>query len=227
MLRRTLLITAVTLSSSAFATAFATPLTRYFPDHVLGVIEAKDLQESVTATGSFGEETQQFLGTLLNEALSSELGQDVGVPGALKDLTVRTMIGSIRDVAAAAYSVNGNPEFLAVVRMTPKNLIVNAFTSSFNDALKRTPSNRKFREGNYLATLDGGMAAGIGNNLFYISSNSDVLKGYFFHFHFPFCPNKQKFSLRFYFFYGVGNCYCRKNMATCSTACYNNAPSAP
>ena len=178
MLRRTLLITAVTLSSSAFATAFATPLTRYFPDHVLGVIEAKDLQESVTATGSFGEETQQFLGTLLNEALSSQMGKDLEIPGVLKDLTVRTMIGSIRDIAAAAYSVNGNPEFLAVVRMTPKNLIVNAFTKSFDDAIKTLPTKRKFREGNYLATLESGMAAGIGNNLFYISSNADVLKGY-------------------------------------------------
>ncbi len=174
MLRKTLLIAAIALTSSAFAT----PLTRYFPDHVLGVIEAKDLQEAVAQTGSFGEDTQTFLGTLLNEALSSELGKDLEIPGLLKDLTVRTMIGSIRDLAAAAYSVNGNPEFLAVVRMTPKNLIVKTFTDSFNEAIKRTAPNRKFREGNYLATVDGGMAAGIGNNLFYISSNSDVLRGY-------------------------------------------------
>ena len=174
MLRRTLLIATIALSSSAFAT----PLTRYFPDHVLGVIEAKDLQESVAATGSFGEETQAFLGTLLNDALSSQMGKDLEIPGVLKDLTVRTMIGSIRDIAAAAYSVNGNPEFLAVVRMTPKNLIVNAFTKSFDDAIKTLPTKRKFREGNYLVDLSDGMAAGIGNNLFYISSNSDVLRGY-------------------------------------------------
>jgi hypothetical protein len=174
MLRRTLLLVAMTLSSSVLAT----PLTRYFPDQALGVIEAKDLQESVAQTGSFGEDTQQFLGTLLNEALSSELGKDLEIPGLLKDLTVRTMIGSIRDLAAAAYSVNGSPEFLAVVRMTPKNLIVNVFTDSFNEAIKRTAPKNKFREGNYLATLDNGIAAGIGNNLFYISSNKDLLRGY-------------------------------------------------
>jgi hypothetical protein len=174
MLRRNLLIAAITLSSSAFAT----PLTRYFPDNALGVIEAKDLQESVAQMGSFGEDTQKFLGTLLNEALSSQTGRDLEIPGLLKDLTVRTMIGSIRDVAAAAYSVNGNPEFLAVIRMTPKNLIVNAFTNSFNDAIKNTSPKQKLREGNYLATLSDGMAAGIGNNIFYISSNSDVLRGY-------------------------------------------------
>jgi hypothetical protein len=174
MLRRNLLIAAITLSSSAFAT----PLTRYFPDNALGVIEAKDLQESVAQMGSFGEDTQKFLGTLLNEALSSQTGRDLEIPGLLKDLTVRTMIGSIRDVAAAAYTVNGNPEFLAVVRMTPKNLIVNAFTKSFNDAIKNTSPKQKLREGNYLATLSDGMAAGIGNNIFYISSNSDVLRGY-------------------------------------------------
>jgi hypothetical protein len=174
MLRKSILILTIALSSSAFAT----PLTRYFPDNALAVIEAKDLQESVAQTGSFGEDTQKFLGTLLNEALSSETGRDMGIPDLLKDLTVRTMVGSIRDVAVSAYSVNGNPEFLAVVRMTPKNLIVNAFTKSFNDAMKNISSKGKLREGNYLAVLSDGMAAGIGNNIFYISSNSDVLRGY-------------------------------------------------
>jgi hypothetical protein len=174
MLRKSILILTIALSSSAFAT----PLTRYFPDNALALIEAKDLQEFVTQMGSFGEDTQKFLGTLLNEAVSSEFGQDLEIPGLLKDLTVRTMIGSIRDVTAAAYSVNGNPEFLAVIRMTPKNLIVNAFTKSFNDAIKRTNAKDKMREGNYLAALGDGMAAGIGNNIFYISSNSDVLRGY-------------------------------------------------
>jgi hypothetical protein len=174
MLRKSILILTIVLSSSAFAT----PLTRYFPDYALGVIEAKDLQESVAQTGSFGEDTQKFLGTLLNEALSSEMGRDIGVPDLLKDLTVRTMVGSIRDVAAAAYSVNGNPEFLAVIRMTPKNVIVNAFTKSFNDAIKRTNAKDKLREGNYLAALSDNMAAGIGNNIFYISSNKDILRGY-------------------------------------------------
>ncbi len=174
MLRKSILILTIALSSSAVAT----PLTRYFPDNALAVIEAKDLQESVAQTGSFGEDTQKFLGTLLNEALSSEMGRDMGIPDLLKDLTVRTMIGSIRDVAVSAYSVGGNPEFLAVVRMTPKNLIVNAFTKSFNDAIKRTNAKDKLREGNYLAALGDGMAAGIGNNIFYISSNSDVLRGY-------------------------------------------------
>ncbi len=174
MLRKSILILTVALSSSAFAT----PLTRYFPDNALGMIEAKDLQESVAQTGSFGEDTQKFLGTLLNEALSSEMGKDLEIPVLLKDLTVRTMIGSIRDVAVSAYSVGGNPEFLAVVRMTPKNLIVNAFTKSFNDAIKRSDAKDKMREGNYLAALNGGMAAGIGNNIFYISSNKDVLRGY-------------------------------------------------
>lgn len=174
MLRKSILILTIALSSSAFAT----PLTRYFPDNALGVIEAKDLQESVTQMGSFAEDTQKFLGTLLNDALSSKMGKDLEIPGVLKDLTVRTMIASIRDVAVSAYSVNGSPEFLAVVRMTPKNLIVNTFTSSFNDAMKRTSAKDKMREGNYLATLSGGMAAGIGNNLFYLSSNKDLLRGY-------------------------------------------------
>ncbi len=174
MLRKSILILTIALSSSAFAT----PLTRYFPDNALGVIEAVNLQESVTQMGSFAEDTQKFLGTLLNDALSSQMGKDVQVPGLLKDLTVRTMVGSIRDVSAAAYSVGGNPEFLAVVRMTPKNLIVNAFTKSFNDAIKNTLPKNKLREGNYLAALSDGMAAGIGNNIFYISSNKDLLRGY-------------------------------------------------
>ncbi len=174
MLRKSILILTIALSSSAFAT----PLTRYFPDNALGVIEAKDLQESVTQMGSFAEDTQKFLGTLLNDALSSKMGKDLEIPGLLKDLTVRTMIASIRDVAVSAYSVNGSPEFLAVVRMTPKNLIVNTFTNSFNDAMKRTSAKDKFREGNYLATLSDGMAAGIGNNLFYLSSNKDLLRSY-------------------------------------------------
>jgi hypothetical protein len=174
MLRKSILILTVALSSSAFAT----PLTRYFPDNALGVIEAKDLQESVTQMGSFAEDTQQFLGTLLNEALSSQMGKDLEIPGLLKDLTVRTMITSIRDIAVSAYSVGGNPEFLAVVRMTPKNLIVNTFTNSFNDAMKRTDTKDKLREGNYLAALSDGMAAGIGNNLFYFSTNKDLLRSY-------------------------------------------------
>ncbi len=174
MLRKSILILTIALSSSAFAT----PLTRYFPDNALGVIEAKDLQEAVGQMGSFAEDTQKFLGTLLNDALSSQMGKDVQVPGLLKDLTVRTMIASIRDVAVSAYSVNGSPEFLAVVRMTPKNLIVNAFTKSFNDAIKNVNPKNKFREGNYLVDISGGMAAGIGNNLFYLSSNKDLLRGY-------------------------------------------------
>ena len=72
MLRQSIVILTVALASSAFAT----PLTRYFPDNALGVIEAKDLQESVTQMGSFAEDTQMFLGTLLNDALSSEFGRD-------------------------------------------------------------------------------------------------------------------------------------------------------
>jgi hypothetical protein len=174
MLRKSILIASVLFSSSALAV----PLTRYFPDNALAVIEALNLQESVAQTGSFGEDTQKFLGTVLNEALSSQMGKDLEIPGLLKDLTVRTMIASIRDVAVSGYSVGGNPEFLAVVRMTPKNLIVNAFTNSFNDALKRSNAKDKMREGNYLATLSDGMAAGIGNNLFYLSSNKDLLRGY-------------------------------------------------
>jgi hypothetical protein len=174
MLRKSILILTISLSSSAFAT----PLTRYFPDNALGVIEANDLQGAVAQTGSFGEDTQKFLGTVLNNVIGSRFGEDLEIPGLLKDLTVRTMIASIRDVAVSAYSVGGSPEFLAVIRMTPKNLIVNAFTKSFNDAMKRTNAKDKLREGNYLAALGDGMAAGIGNNIFYISSNSDVLRGY-------------------------------------------------
>ncbi|MFN3265552.1 MAG: hypothetical protein ACK41E_01820, partial [Deinococcales bacterium] len=59
---------------AAASSATATPLSRYFPDFPLALIEAKDLQESVRATGSFGEDTQRFLGTLLNDTLKTELG---------------------------------------------------------------------------------------------------------------------------------------------------------
>jgi hypothetical protein len=174
MFFRSFLIVTVLFASSALAT----PLTYYFPDQPIGVIEAKDLQEAVAQTGSFGEDTQKLLGILLNEGLKSELGSEINVPGPLKDLTVRTLIGSVRDVAVALYSVGNSADFLGVIRMTPKNPIVGSFTNAFNSAVKSARPNRKFREGNYLATVDSGFAAGIGNNLFYFSSNADLLRAY-------------------------------------------------
>ena len=156
----------------------ATPLTRYFPDLPLAVIEAKDLQESIKQTGSFGEDTQRFLGTLFDEAIKSELSADLELPTALRSAAVRTLVASIRDVAAAGYSVGKTTEFLIAVRFTPKNFVVNALAKSFNAATKAASSSEKIREGNYLALLDGGFAVGVGNNILYISSNKDLLRGY-------------------------------------------------
>jgi hypothetical protein len=176
MLRKTVFVAVAALSSSALAV----PLTRYFPDNALAVIEAKDLQEAVGQTGSFGEDTQKFLTAVLGEALNpkSDNQNQRGLPFVFKDLTVRAMVGSIRDVAVGAYSVNGNPEFLGAIRLTPKNLIVNAVTKSFNDFVKRAPAKTKLREGNYIADISNGMAVGVGNNIFYVSTNADVLRGY-------------------------------------------------
>ena len=166
------------LSLSAGSALAATPLTRYFPDLPLAVIEAKDLQESIKQTGAFGEETQTFLGVLFNEALESEFGSDLGLPTALKDAAVRTLVASIRDVAGAAYSVGNSVEYLLVVRFTPKNLVVNALSKAFNGSLADYPAGQRLREGNYLATVDGGFAGGLGNNILYVSSNKDLLRGY-------------------------------------------------
>ncbi len=157
--------------------ALATPLTRYFPDFPLGILEAKDLQESVKATGSFGEDTQKLLGTLLNDALKSELGQDV--PALLRDLTVKTIIASIKDVAVAAYTVNNNPQLLLSVRLSPNNIVVTALTNSINDAIRAGNAKSRIREGNFLALSDGtGITLGVGNNLLYLSTNSDLLRSY-------------------------------------------------
>jgi hypothetical protein len=160
---------------AAASSASATPLSRYFPDFPLAIFEAKDLQESVKATGSFGEDTQRFLGTLLNDTLKTELGADV--PPLLRDLTVKTMIASLKDVAVAGYTVRNEPQVLAAIRLTPGNPITKAFTDVFNEAVKDAPTKQRIREGNYIAINDG-IAAGIGNNIFYLSTNADLLRSY-------------------------------------------------
>ena len=167
-------------ASSLFAggALAATPLTRYFPDLPLAVIEAKDLQESIGQTGSFGEDTQRFLGILFDEAIKSEFGDALDLPPALKSAAVRTLVASIRDVAVAGYSVGNNPEYLVAVRFTPKNFVTTALSEGFNKYINESPATRKLREGNYLATVDGGFSVGIGNNILYISSNKDLLRGY-------------------------------------------------
>jgi hypothetical protein len=157
--------------------ALATPLTRYFPDFPLAILEAKDLQESVKATGSFGEETQKLLAVLLNDALKSELGQDV--PALLRDVTVKTIIASIKDVAVAAYTVNNNPQVLLSVRLSPGNPIVTSLTNSINEVIRTGEPKLRIREGNFLALSDGtGITLGVGNNLLYLSTNSDLLRSY-------------------------------------------------
>jgi hypothetical protein len=155
--------------------ASATPLSRYFPDFPLAVFEAKDLQESVKATGSFGEDTQRFLGTLLNDALKTELGSELSP--LVRDLTVRNMVASIRDLAVAGYTVRNEPHVLAAIRLSAGNPITKAFTEVFGDAVKESPARQRIREGNYLAINDG-IAAGIGNNIFYLSTNADLLRSY-------------------------------------------------
>ena len=177
---KTKLLAVLACASSLFvgSAVAATPLTRYFPDFPLAVIEAKDLQESIQQTGSFGEDTQVFLGKLFDEAIKSELGDEIDLPPALQRAAVRTLVASIRDVAVAGYSVGKNPELLIAVRFTPKNLVVNALAKSFNDATKASSSSEKLREGNYLALLDGRFAVGVGNNILYIASNKDLLRGY-------------------------------------------------
>lgn len=167
-------------ASSLFAggALAATPLTRYFPDLPLAVIEAKDLQESIGQTGSFGEDTQRFLGILFDEAIKSEFGDALDLPPALKSAAVRTLVASIRDVAVAGYSVGNNPEYLVAVRFTPKNFVTTALSKGFNKYINESPATRKLREGNYLAAVDGGFSIGIGNNILYISSNKDLLRGY-------------------------------------------------
>lgn len=158
------------------SSALATPLTRYFPDFPLAILEAKDLQESVKATGSFGEDTQKLLGILLNDALKSELGQDV--PPILRDLTVRTMIASIKDVAVGAYTVGNNPQVLVSVRLTPGNPVATSLTNLINQEIQSSKANQRIREGNFLALTDAGISVGAGNNLFYLSTNADLLRGY-------------------------------------------------
>ena len=156
----------------------ATPLTRYFPDFPLAVVEAKDLQESIQQTGSFGEDTQVFLGKLFDEAIKSEFSDELDFPPALRNAAVRTLVASIRDIAAAGYSVGDNVEYLVAVRFTPKNLVTNALSKAFNGAIADYPAARKLREGNYIATVDGGFSVGVGNNILYLSSNKDLLRGY-------------------------------------------------
>jgi hypothetical protein len=168
-----LTVSLLALSSSAWAT----PLTRYFPDFPLAVFEAKDLQESVKATGSFGEDTQRFLGVLLNDALKSESVDVLGVPDALRDLTIRTMIASIKDVAIGAYTVQNQPQVLVSVRLTPGNPIVTTLTKLFNDEIRNLKPAKRIREGNFLAVNDG-IALGIGSNLLYLSTNADLLRSY-------------------------------------------------
>jgi hypothetical protein len=157
------------------SSASAAPLSRYFPDFPLALLEAKDLQEAVKATGSFGEDTQRFLGTLLNDTLKTELGQDL--PPLLRDLTVRTMVASIKDVTVAGYTVRNEPHLLAAIRLTPGNPISKTLTDLFTDVIKDTPAKQRIREGNYLAANDG-VAAGVGNNIFYLSTNADLLRSY-------------------------------------------------
>jgi hypothetical protein len=171
--KKHLYLTASLLALSS--SAWATPLTRYFPDFPLAVFEAKDLQESVKATGSFGEDTQKFLGVLLNDALKSELGEEI--PGALRDITVRTMIASIKDVAIGAYTVQNQPQVLVSVRLTPNNPIVNSLSKLFNDEIRNLKPAQRIREGNFLAVNDG-IALGVGNNLLYLSTNADLLRSY-------------------------------------------------
>ena len=173
-------IVVLACASSLFAggALAATPLTRYFPDLPLAVIEAKDLQESIGQTGSFGEDTQRFLGILFDEAIKSEFGDELDLPPALKSAAVRTLVASIRDVAVAGYSVGNSVEYLGAVRFTPKNFVTTALSKAFNDSLKDSPAARKLREGNYLAAVDSGFAGGVGNNILYLSSNKDLLRGY-------------------------------------------------
>jgi hypothetical protein len=172
-MKKALIITSILLASSASAT----PLTRYFPDFALASLEFSDLQESVQQTGSFGQDTLKFLSTAADQALQ-EMAPDLGFSGPVRELTVRSMVGSIRDISVAAYSGKDNPEFLAVIRLTPKNIIVNNLTDAFNNVIKSYPARRKMREGNYLAAVDSGLAIGLGNNLMYISSNTELLRGY-------------------------------------------------
>ncbi len=174
------LLAVLACASSLFAGSAlaATPLTRYFPDFPLAVIEAKDLQESIGQTGSFGEETQVFLGKLFDEAIKSEFSDELDLPPALRNAAVRTLVASIRDIAAAGYSVGNGVEYLVAVRFTPKNFVTNALSKAFNGAVADYQAARKLREGNYLATIDGGFAVGVGNNILYLSSNKDLLRGY-------------------------------------------------
>jgi hypothetical protein len=163
---------------SSSASAQATPLTRYFPDQPLAVVDAKDLQQAVRQTGSFGEETLRFMSSAFDELVKSELGTDLELPAPLRTAAVRTMVSSVRDVAVGVYSVANAPEVLAVVRLTPGNAVTTLFTRAFNDAIRTQPAARRLREGNYLATVEDGLAAGIGNNLFYLSTNADLLRAY-------------------------------------------------
>lgn len=173
-----LAVLACTSSFLAGGALAATPLTRYFPDLPLAVIEAKDLQESIQRTGSFGEDTQVFLGTLFDEAIKSEFSEELDLPPALRTAAVRTLVASIRDIAVAGYSVGNNIEYLVAVRFTPKNFVTTALSKAFNDSLRDSSAAQKLREGNYLAAVDSGFAGGVGNNILYLSSNKDLLRGY-------------------------------------------------
>jgi hypothetical protein len=166
------------LTAALLSAAHATPLTRYFPDFPLAVLEARDLQQSVAQTGSFGEDTLRFLSTAFDDVIVSEGFADFpNLPAPLRTAAVRTMVASIRDLAVGAYTVGNSPQALVVVRFTPNNPLATLFARSFNDALARQSASRRLREGNYVALIDD-LAVGVGNNLFYLSTNADLLRAY-------------------------------------------------
>lgn len=156
------------------------PMTRYFPDNALATLELNDLQEAVDQTGQFGEETirtlTQLAGTSLQE-LSDELSRESGM-GALSNLGVRALLGSLRDATVALYSgPSGEPLFLAAAKVGQFGVIGQLLRAGVNDSLKN-PRAARLREGNFVAIKDGDLWFGMEYGLVYLSSNPDLLRGY-------------------------------------------------
>lgn len=165
----------------SLAFAQTVPLTRYFPDNALLTVELNDVQGAIEQTGQFGEETiralTQLAGTSL-EQLSRELSQQSGL-GAISNLGVRAVVGSLRDATIAVYTDarTGEPQILAAAKVGQFGPIGRLIQAGVSEELKN-PRTRKFREGQFVAAYGGDVWFGMQDGLIFIATNADLLRGY-------------------------------------------------
>ena len=165
----------------SLAFAQTVPLTRYFPDNALLTLELNDVQGAIEQTGQFGEETiralTQLAGTSL-EQLSRELSQQSGL-GAVSNLGIRAVVGSLRDATIAVYTDarTGEPQILAAAKVGQFGPIGRLIQAGVTHELKN-PRTRKFREGQFVAAYGGDFWFGMQDGLIFISTNADLLRAY-------------------------------------------------